>query len=83
MCTSIFEDIDQSNDLTKEENNRARGKEKPYGDVDIIIGLEGKDTTEVVELVKKEVRCKSIIFFNVIIFFINLILTRWVVRARC
>ena len=51
--------------------------------MDIIIGLEGKDTTEVVELVKKEVRCKSIIFFNVIIFFINLILTRWAVRARC
>ena len=67
----------------KERNNRARGKEKPYGDVDIIIGLEGKDTTEVVELVKKEVRCKSIIFFNVITFFINLVLTRWVVRARC
>ena len=51
--------------------------------MDIIIGLEGNNTTEVVELVKKEVGCKSIIFFNVIIFFINLILTRWVVRARC
>ena len=80
MCTSIFEDIDQSNASTNDKNNRARGKEKPYGDVDIIIGLEGKDTTEVVELVKKEVRCKSIIFFNVII---NIILIRWVVRARC
>ena len=67
----------------KERNNRARGKEKPYGDVDIIIGMEGKDTTEVVELVKKEVGSKNIIFFNLIIFFINIILTRWVVRVRC
>ena len=30
---------------------RARGKEKPYGDVDIIIGLEGSDRVEVVEQV--------------------------------
>ena len=45
--------------------------------------MEGKDSTEVVELVKKEVGCKSIIFFNVLIFFINIILIRWVVRARC
>ena len=67
----------------KEENNRARGKEKPYGDVDIIIGMEGNNTTEAVELVKKEVGRKSIIFFNVVIFFIKIILTRWVVRARC
>ena len=67
----------------KERNNRARGKEKPYGDVDIIIGMEGNNTTEVVELVKKEVGCKSIIFFNVFIFFIHIILIRWVVRARC
>ena len=83
MCTSISEDINQNNDSIKEENNRARGKEKPYGDVDIIIGMEGKDTTEVVELVKKEVGCKSIIVFNIIIYFINIILIRWVVRARC
>ena len=48
--------------------------------MDIIIGMEGNNTTEVVELVKKEVGRKSIIFFNVII---NIILTRWVVRARC
>ena len=45
--------------------------------------MEGKDSTEVVELVKKEVGCKSIIFFNVFIFFINIIVIRWVVRARC
>ena len=83
MCTSIFEDINQNNDSIKEENNRARGKEKPYGDVDIIIGMEGNNTTEVVELVKKKVGRKSIIFFNVLIFFINIILIRWVVRARC
>ena len=83
MFTTIFEDINHNNDSIKEENNRARGKEKPYGDVDIIIGMEGKDTTEVVELVKKEVGCKSIIFFNVFIFFIHIILIRWVVRARC
>ena len=51
--------------------------------MDIIIGMEGKDTTEVVELVKKEVGSKNIIFFNLIIFFINIILTRWVVRVRC
>ena len=51
--------------------------------MDIIIGMEGKDTTEVVELVKKEVGCKSIIVFNIIIYFINIILIRWVVRARC
>ena len=67
----------------KKENNRARGKEKPYGDVDIIIGMEGNNTTEVVELVKKEVGCKRIIVFNIIIYFINIILIRWVVRARC
>ena len=83
MFTTIFEDINHNNDSIKEENNRARGKEKPYGDVDIIIGMEGNNTTEVVELVKKEVGCKSIIFFNVFIFFIHIILTRWVARARC
>ena len=83
MFTTIFEDINHNNDSIKEENNRARGKEKPYGDVDIIIGMEGNNTTEVVELVKKEVGCKSIIVFNIIIYFINIILIRWVVRARC
>ena len=83
MCTSIFEDIKQNNDSIKEENNRARGKEKPYGDVDIIIGMEGNNTTEIVELVKKEVGRKTTIFFNVFIFFINIILIRWVARARC
>lgn len=39
----------------KAELCRARGKEKPYGDVDIIIGLEGNGRVEVVELVGKEV----------------------------
>ena len=51
--------------------------------MDIIVGMEGNNTTEVLELVKKEVGRKSIIFFNIIIFFINIILIRWVVRARC
>ena len=43
---------------------RARGKEKPYGDVDIIIGLEGSDRVEVVEQVRKEIGSESELLKN-------------------
>jgi len=49
----------------KAELCRARGKERPYGDVDIIIGMEGSDVRgEVVDQVMKEVGCESNVLKN-------------------
>jgi len=44
---------------------RARGKERPYGDVDILIGMDvSDDRGEVVEHVMKEVGCESKVLKN-------------------
>ena len=46
--------------MRKQKTHRERGKERPYGDVDIIIGMEGSDDRgEVVSQVMKEVGCES------------------------
>ena len=51
--------------MRKQKTHRARGKEKPYGDVDIIIGMEGsEDRVEVVNQVMKEVGCESKVLRN-------------------
>ena len=51
--------------MKKQKTHRARGKEKPYGDVDIIIGMEGsEDRVEVVNQVMKEVGCESKVLRN-------------------
>jgi hypothetical protein len=49
----------------KAELCRARGKERPYGDVDIIVGMEGSDDRgEVVDQVMKGVGCESKVLKN-------------------
>jgi len=51
--------------MRKQKTHRARGKERPYGDVDIIIGMEGsEDRVEVVNQVMKEVGCESKVLRN-------------------